>query len=154
MGYRAESRWDSNATVSLYPNGITPYSPRLAFRDSDWPTLGHTPQFETGSRRSWLVALPSVKKAFHIFGARLKPRIRWVCGAIIGLSVGALSAQTLDQEQTRIETESGHSFSDLVRLTTVRLPQVSFDRRPETDTMQGAAATRPLRSHDGCLHLW
>ncbi len=41
---------------------------------------------------------------------------RLVFGVVIGLSTGVLSAQSLDEDQTRIEKEFGHSFSDLVRL--------------------------------------
>ncbi len=41
---------------------------------------------------------------------------RWTCGVLIGLSAGVLSAQSVDEDQVRIETEFGRSFSDLVRL--------------------------------------
>ncbi len=41
---------------------------------------------------------------------------RWICGVLIGLSAGVLSAQSVDEDQVRIETEFTRSFSDLVRL--------------------------------------
>ena len=42
--------------------------------------------------------------------------IRLICGVIIGLSASALSAQSRDEDQARIEKEFGRSFEDVVRL--------------------------------------
>jgi hypothetical protein len=57
-----------------------------------------------------------MRKYSQAFGDRQILAKRWICGVLIALNAGVLSAQSVDEDQVRIETEFGRSFSDLVRL--------------------------------------